>query len=236
VTNTDVRKPFGTSVRVWRRHFGISQEKLAERAGLHRTYLSDVERGARNISLLSIERLASALEVPASTLLAFPREPAAAGPAPDFLPADDLADILLVENRMRDVELALLALNRANLANRIQVAHDAAAALDLLFRDGGRALCNGRRRPQLILLDLNLPKGGGLEVLRRIKADARTSSIPVVVLAGSERDKRIAAGERLGAAAHIVKPVGFQNLSEVTSRLALQWGLLRAKPEAFPRQ
>jgi CheY-like chemotaxis protein len=73
---------------------------------------------------------------------------------------------------------------------------------------------------------LNLPKVDGLEVLRRIKADARTCSIPVVVLTASKRDARIAASQRLGAAAHIVKPVGFQNLIEVMPRLSLQWGLL----------
>ena len=137
-----------------------------------------------------------------------------------------MADILLAEERMPDVDLALRALKQANLANRIQVARDGADALDFLFCAGVYTHRRVLPRPQLILLDLDLPKLDGLEVLRRVKADARTRSIPVVVLAGSNRDERIAAGKRLGAAAHIVKPVGFQNLIEVMPRLSLQWGLL----------
>ena len=212
---------------------GISQEKLAERAGLRRTYLSDVERGARNVSLSNIEKLAAALQVSASTLLAYPRGPGAPGPDAEPPPADGLADILLVEDRMPDVELALRALKQAAIANRIQVAHDGAAALDFLFHAGGQTHRPVRRPPQLILLELNLPKVDGLEVLRRIKADARTRAIPVVVLTASKQDARIAAGRRLGAAAHIVKPVGFHSLVEVTPRLSLQWGLLPANSQ-FP--
>jgi CheY-like chemotaxis protein/DNA-binding XRE family transcriptional regulator len=230
---TDVRKPFGASVRVWRGRLGLSQEKLAARAGLHRTYLSDVERGARNISLLIIQRLASALEVPASSLLAFPCEAGETAPAADLLPADDLAEILLVEDQEREVEQALRALKQANIANPIHVAHDGAAALDYLFRPGQHA-CHQRRQPQLILLDLGLPKMDGLEVLRPIKADSRTRSIPVVLLAASNLDKRLPAGKRLGAVAHITKPVRFQNLLQVTPRLSLKWGFLRAKEPSFP--
>jgi transcriptional regulator with XRE-family HTH domain len=109
---------------------GISQEKLAERAGLHRTYLSDVERGARNISLSSIEKLPSAL-------LACPRKPDAHGPDAAPAPADDFGDILLVEDRMPDVERALRALKQAAIANRIRVAQDGAAALDFFSAPTG---------------------------------------------------------------------------------------------------
>ena len=228
--STDVKKPFGTSVRVWRGRLGISQEELAERAGLHRTYVSDVERGARNISLISIEKLASALEVSVSTLLAYPRAPGGNEPGTNFWSSDDLVDILFVEDRMEDVEMTLRALKKANIANHIQVVHDGAAALHFLFCTGEYAHRQGRQRPQIILLDLNLPKIDGLEVLRRIKADARTSSIPVVVLTCSNLDEHITTSKRLGAASYIVKPVGFRNLSEVTPHLSLQWGLLRARP------
>lgn len=230
--STDVKKPFGTSVRVWRGRLGISQEELAERAGLHRTYVSDVERGARNLSLMSIEKLASALEISMSTLLAHLPEPQGVGTAARVISADDLVDILFVEDRPQDVELTLRALQQANFANRIQVVNDGAAALDYLFCAGPYAHRQGHPRPQIILLDLDLPKIDGLEVLRRIKADARTRSIPVVVLSGSNLDEHITTSKRLGAAAYIVKPVTFQNLSAVTPQLALQWGLLRVQPEA----
>ena len=79
----DVRKPFGTSVRTWRSRLGISQEELGGRAGLHRTYICDVERGARNVTLQSIEKLAGALEIPVSTLLAYAREPLPEGTDPE---------------------------------------------------------------------------------------------------------------------------------------------------------
>jgi len=279
MVGTDVRKPFGTSVRVWRARLGISQEKLAARAGLHRTYLSDVERGARNISLLIIQRLATALEVPASALLAFPREAGETTPAAKLLPADHLAEILLVEDQEREVELALRALKQANVANPIRVAHDGPAALKYLrcaarncaheqqvasspsppqtcgvegrgeevpnnFMASGsshRTSALSSRAapsppPQLLLLDLDLPKMDGLEVLRRIKADPRTRSIPAIMLAATNQDTRLPAADQLGAAAHILKPVTIQNLLEVTPRLSLQWGLLRSTPPPSPER
>src|SRR5690606_7840860 len=85
-------------------------------------------------------------------------------------------------------------------------------------------------RPQLILLDLGLPKIGGLEVLRRIKADPSTRDIPVIVLTASSHDRDILVSKRLGAETYIVKPVDFQNLSEATPKLSFQWALLKPSP------
>ena len=197
--------------------------------------MSDVERGARNISLITLEKLACALEVSASTLLAFAREPAGAETTVEAVLPDNLVDILFVEDRAEDVEMTMRALKKANIANPIQVVHDGAVALDFLFCTGPFAHRQGRRHPQIILLDLDLPKIDGLEVLRRLKADPRTRSIPVVVLTGSNLDTHINTSKRLGAAAYIVKPVGFENLSQVTPQLALQWALLRSKPAAAPQ-
>ena len=94
----NVKKPFGSSVRAWRSRLGISQEELAGRAGLHRTYICDVERGARNVTLQSIEKLAKALEISVSTLLAYPREPLPDGARAEEFAAEELVDILYVED------------------------------------------------------------------------------------------------------------------------------------------
>lgn len=227
----DVKKPFGASVRAWRTRLGISQEELAGRAGLHRTYVCDIERGARNVSLESIEKLARALEISVSALFAYAD---GAGDPSGGAAAKELVDILFIEDKPEDVEIALHALKTAGFANQITVAHDGAEALQLLFGEGDKpaAVRPGRDKPpphrrQIILLDLSLPKVHGLEVLRRIKSDPRTASIPVIVLTASPHERDLQASKRLGAAAFIVKPLDFQNLSEITSQLSLQWALLK---------
>ena len=217
----DVKKPFGAAVKSWRSRLRISQEELAGRAGLHRTYVCDVERGARNVSLESIEKLARALEIPAARL--FSREPGRPG-----LGDEALVDILFVEDNPRDAELALKAL--AGMTNSVEVVRDGQAALDFLFCQGEFARRQPSPRPQLILLDLGLPKIDGLEVLRRVKSDPRTATIPVVVLTGSARDRDIQTSRRLGAAAYIVKPVGMLNLSHVIPLLRFQWALVKPPP------
>lgn len=201
---------------------GISQEQLAERAGLHRTYVCDVERGTRNVSLASIEKLARALEISIPHLLS---------DLPDAL-SSGMLDILLVEDLVEDVELTQHALKSAGISNRIQMARDGAEALGLLLGIGKLGRQQPPVNPQLILLDLKLPRIDGLEVLRQIKADPRTSQIPVIILTASTDEREIAECRRLGADAFIPKPVNFASLSGVTPQLYLQWALL--KPTATP--
>lgn len=221
--NIEVIKPFGVSVRTWRRRLGISQEELGGRAGLHRTYICDIERGARNVSLESIEKLARALQISLARLFSY--EPGSGLPE-DQSGAEDLVDILFVEDNPHDVEITIGALK--GICNRIQVARDGQEALDYLFCAGAFATRRKDLRPQLILLDLALPKIGGLDVLRRTKADSRTASIPVVVLTSSESDRDLQMSRRLGAQTYIVKPVGVPNLTQVASQLSLRWALLKA--------
>jgi CheY-like chemotaxis protein/DNA-binding XRE family transcriptional regulator len=229
----DVKWSFATVLRACRGRLGISQEELAGRAGLHRTYVSDIERGARNLSLESIDKLAKALEIPASTFFSRPSELPESGSG-TFSPVatDELADILLVDGDGDDVKLTLQAFNNANLANRIYVLADGAEALDFLFPSGGHAHRRVGDRPKVILLDLKLPKIGGLEVLRRIKAGPQTRMIPVVVLTDSPRHREIAECRRLGIEAYITKPLDFLSFTGVTARLSLQWALVKSGSRA----
>ncbi len=140
-------------------------------------------------------------------------------------------EILLVEDNPQDLELALRALRKANVANRIQVARDGAEALDFVFCEGAFA---GRRiedAPKVILLDLKLPKVDGLEVLRRIKSDPRTRSTPVVMLTSSKEQSDFVESYKLGANSYIVKPVNFDGFVEAVSQLGMYWLLLNQPPK-----
>ena len=227
----DVTKPFGAAVKTWRSRLCISQEELAGRAGLHRTYISDIERGARNVSLISIEKLARALEISAATLFSY--DAASGQPATSKLAGEGMVDILLVEDDARDAEMAAKALKV--VGNFVQVVRDGQTALDFLFCQGEFANRKISQREQLVLLDLGLPRVGGLEVLQRIKSDQRTANIPVIVLTGSAHDRDIQMSKLLGAAAYIVKPVEMNNLAHVTSSLNFQWSLIRPEAPHHPQ-
>ena len=217
----DLKTLFGMAIKTQRTSLGISQEELAHRADLHRTYVSDLERGVRNPSVDSIEKLARALQLSVSTLF----EQASNGNR-----AKETVEILLVEDNPRDVELTKHSFAKAKITNPMHVVHNGAEALDFLFGTGAYATRRGDPHPQVVLMNLNLPKVGGLEVLRRLKADERTRDIPVIVLSASTQGRDIAECRRLGAANYIVKPVGFHNFSDVTPRLSLAWTLI--KPNA----
>jgi CheY-like chemotaxis protein/DNA-binding XRE family transcriptional regulator len=227
VATIDIKKLFGESVKRLRSSLGISQEVLAERADLHRTYISDVERGTRNLSLESITRLAAALEVAVPVL--FP----AIGELGDLSHAAagmSLVEVLLVEDNPDDVELTRHFFGQARFANHIHVAADGQEALDYLFCQGVHVKRSGEAMPLLILLDLLLPKINGLEVLRQIKADKRTRDIPVIVLTTSHVFDDFKECDRLGAADYIMKPLDFKKLSQITPRLKLDWALVKPEP------
>lgn len=218
MTTIDLKILLGMAIKTQRTSLRISQEELAHRAGLHRTYVSDLERGVRNPSMDSIEKLARALQLSVSTLFE---------QASKDNEAKQTVEILLVQDNPRDVELTKQAFTQARITNPVHVVHDGTEALDFLFGTGAYASRRGDSNPQVVLLDLNLRKSGGLEVLRRLKADERTRDIPVIVLTASTRDRDIGECRRLGAAHYIVKPVGFHNFSEVTARLSLGWMLIK---------
>lgn len=141
---------------------------------------------------------------------------------------EEKIEIVLVEDNPNDVELTLHALKKNNLGNRVKVLRDGEEALDYLFRH-----CNLLERTQcpfMILLDLKLPKISGLEVLEKIRSDARTKMIPVIVLTSSEEEKDRIGSYKLGVNSYIVKPVEFDNFAKVVSEVGFYWVLLNKPP------
>jgi two-component system, response regulator len=144
------------------------------------------------------------------------------------------ADILLVEDNRDDVELTIHAFRKENLANHIYVAGDGEEALDFIFCTGQFATRSIERRPRLILLDLKLPKVDGMEVLRRLKNDERTKTIPIVILTSSKEERDLVKGYNLGANSYIQKPVDFDQFRDTVKQVGLYWLLINQPPVAEP--
>ena len=138
--------------------------------------------------------------------------------------------ILLVEDNPDDVQLTLRALKKSNIMNDIIVAQDGVEALDYLFGTGKFSGRDMSVMPQLILLDLKMPKMDGLEVLLRIRADERTKLLPVVVLTTSSEDKDRVESYKLGANSYVRKPVDFNQFAEAVNQLGLYWLVLNEGP------
>jgi two-component system response regulator len=132
-------------------------------------------------------------------------------------------DILLVEDNQDDMDLALHALKREKLANNIFVARDGEEALEFLFCRGAFAHRSFEHPPKLVLLDLKLPKVDGMEVLKQVKADLRTKTIPVVIMTSSKEERDLVAGYNLGANSYIQKPVDFDKFRETVKSVGLYW-------------
>ncbi|HEY4689444.1 MAG TPA: response regulator [Anaerolineae bacterium] len=139
-------------------------------------------------------------------------------------------DILLVEDNPQDAELTVRVLKKRNLAHRLFVAEDGAEALDFIFSRGQYARPKIVPSPKVVLLDLKLPKVNGLEVLRALKSNERTRTIPVVILTSSREAPDIRAAYELGANSYVVKPVNFDAFQEAVSHLGLYWLLVNQAP------
>jgi len=135
-------------------------------------------------------------------------------------------EILIVEDNSRDAELTLRALRKNNLANNVIIAEDGAEALDFFFCRGKYKMRNVTNPPKVVLLDLKLPKVSGLEVLKIIKEDQRTSNIPIVIVTSSKEEPDIKTAYALGVNSYVVKPVDFDQFVNAMSHLGLYWLLV----------
>ena len=138
--------------------------------------------------------------------------------------------ILLVEDNPDDELLAIRALKKNNISNEVVVARDGVEALDYLFGTGAHAGRDMSEMPQIILLDLKLPKIDGLEVLRRLRNDERTKLLPVVVLTSSREEQDLTESYSLGANSYIRKPINFAQFTEAIRQLGLYWLVLNESP------
>jgi two-component system response regulator len=138
--------------------------------------------------------------------------------------------ILLVEDNPDDEELSLRALRQSHLVNEVFVVRDGEEALEYLFATGRYVARDARILPQVVLLDLKLPKLGGLDVLQRVRADERTRLLPVVILTSSSEDEDILSSYRLGANSYVRKPVEFHRFVDAVRQLGLYWMLINQAP------
>ena len=145
--------------------------------------------------------------------------------------ADEQVEILLAEDNSEDAEMTMRALRRHNLANQVRWVKDGAEALDYLFCRGQYVGRDPSRPPKLVLLDIKMPKIDGIEVLRQLKADPTTRSIPVVVMTSSNEERDVLESYRLGVNSYIVKPVRFDAFMETVANIGLYWVLTNRVPQ-----
>jgi CheY-like chemotaxis protein len=139
-------------------------------------------------------------------------------------------DILLVEDSVEDADLTIRALRRNKIINDIQVVEDGVEALDLIFCRGSHQDRTFTDPPRLVLLDLKLPRLGGLEVLRALRADDRTKAIPVVIFTSSKEERDVIDGYKLGVNAYAQKPVDFEQFAEIVRQIGMFWMLINQPP------
>ncbi|MDD5248999.1 MAG: response regulator [Rhodocyclaceae bacterium] len=144
----------------------------------------------------------------------------------------NIVEILMIEDTEADAELAIRALRKRGFANHLVWVKDGAEALEFIFATGAYAGRNAENRPKVVLLDLRLPKVSGIEVLRRLKADEGTKSIPVVVLTSSKEEVDLEECYKLGVNSYISKPVEFDEFAKVVGELGLYWLLVNKLPNS----
>jgi two-component system, response regulator len=143
---------------------------------------------------------------------------------------EEAVEVLIIEDNPHDLALTQRALKKANLASHVVVARDGAEALDFLYCEGEHSARRTDRQPKVVLLDLKLPKVDGMEVLKRMKQDPRTRSVPVVVLTSSQEQRDIVESYSLGVNSYVVKPVNFESFAFAVERVGTYWLVLNQPP------
>jgi two-component system response regulator len=141
----------------------------------------------------------------------------------------EAVDILLVEDSDADAEMIVRALRKGSVVNRLVRVHDGVEALDFVFREGAFSQRSGGQ-PKLVMLDLKMPRLGGIDVLRRLKADDHTKVIPVVMLTSSAEERDIVESYNLGVNSYLVKPVNFSTFTDVITQAGLYWAVMNRLP------
>ena len=149
--------------------------------------------------------------------------------------AYDTVEILFIEDNPHEAELTIRSLKKNNLANTLKHIDDGAEALDFIFATGVYADREYTPNPRLIILDLKLPKVDGLEILRQIKTNERTKSIPVAILTSSQEERDIIESYKLGVNSYIVKPVNFESFAKAVAELGLYWFILNQSPNSYDK-
>ena len=139
-------------------------------------------------------------------------------------------EIILVEDSIEDANLIMRSLKKNNLSNSIIHLQDGAEALDFMFARGAYKARNIEDKPKVILLDLKMPKIDGLQVLRDLKADDRTKSVPIVIMTSSREDKDLVESYKLGANGYVVKPVSFDNFAKAVADIGIYWLMVNQAP------
>jgi CheY-like chemotaxis protein len=140
-------------------------------------------------------------------------------------------EIILVEDSMEDADLVIRSLKKNNLSNSVIHLKDGAEALEFMFATGEYASRNILDKPKVVLLDLKMPKVDGLQVLRALKTDPRTKSIPVVIMTSSREDRDVIESHELGVNSYVVKPVSFENFAKAVADLGLYWLMINQSPK-----
>lgn len=140
-------------------------------------------------------------------------------------------EIILVEDSMEDADLIMRSLRKNNLCNSVIHLKDGAEAMDFMFAQGEFSSRNIMDKPKVVLLDLKMPKVDGLQVLRALKSDLRTKSIPVVIMTSSREDRDVIESHELGVNSYVVKPVSFESFAKAVADLGLYWLMINQSPK-----
>ncbi len=229
---TPILLHFGLVVKELRRERSLSQEELANRSDLHRTYITDIEHGSRNVSIKNILKIANAIGVSLHELFSRVERYSQSGLTlvSQHLPNEKLhqrnpVEILLVEDDQSYIELTLHELQKARISNPIYIVRNGEEALQFLFR-GNATEHEDVQSPKVILLDLNIPLINGFDLLEHIRKNKKTKDIPVVIITSSTSEVDKERCKRLGVEVYLTKPINMTDFEEIMSKFGFHWLLL----------